>query len=161
MDPEVRPSARSFFAMTYHADSDRVIVWGGAARSHRSGVWAYDFNADAWEELTTGEVTVVGASSSMVYVAETDKIVLVGASINAEDANSETWTYNYQSDAWGKAYKTAVGAKHRHAMAYSTRANRIVLFGGGPEAGLYAPNTNETWIYDPSAGSWENVTANP
>lgn len=161
MDPEVRPSARSGFGITYHADSDRVLVWGGSARSHRFSVWAYDFNADAWEELTTSEVTVVGEFSSMAYVAETGKVVLVGAGISPEGQNSETWTYNYQNNSWSKAYKTSVGAKHRHAMAYNTRANRIVLFGGGPMGGAYNPNTDETWIYDPSAGSWENVSSNP
>jgi len=42
-------------------------------------------------------------------------------------------------------------------MAYDSRADRVILFGGraGP-ADFYS---NETWAYDPSANMWTNMTA--
>ncbi|HLF06332.1 MAG TPA: kelch repeat-containing protein, partial [Thermoplasmata archaeon] len=39
------------------------------------------------------------------------------------------------------------------AMAYDEAASVVVLFGGGG-----TPRRNDTWIFDPSTGKWQNVT---
>ena len=154
MEPELVPLGRNYHAMAYDSDSDRVIMWGGHTRPHKASVWSYDYNTDTWEELETSGAPEVGNYSSMVYVPETGKMVLFGGVDGDEVAHNDTWAYNYENNTWHKDYKTPVDARGWQAMTYITGANRIIIFGGGPDRNHY---TDELWVYDPTARTWESM----
>ena len=50
---------------------------------------------------------------------------------------------------------TAPSERAWHAMAYDSAADKIVLFGGGPDK---LNPTDETWIYDPQTNEWTDMT---
>ena len=43
-------------------------------------------------------------------------------------------------------------------MAYSSAADKIVLFGGVISASFPDFTSHETWIFDPDTNEWTNVT---
>ncbi|MHA2320463.1 MAG: Kelch repeat-containing protein [Candidatus Thorarchaeota archaeon] len=70
MSPSIAPPARFAHKMAYDSESDRVILFGGAidSLSFFSDTWAYDFNSDTWENLTTiGSPSARGVHSMAVW----------------------------------------------------------------------------------------------
>ena len=67
----------------------------------------------------------------------------------------DTWAYHLETNTWTELDPDAPPSERGwHAMAYSTAAGQIVLFGGGPSRQQY---TDETWIYNPAANTWTNI----
>ena len=50
---------------------------------------------------------------------------------------------------------SAPSGRFWHSMAYDLKADKLVLFGGGSD---WDYPTNETWLYDPQANTWINMT---
>jgi N-acetylneuraminic acid mutarotase len=157
MDPEVSPSGRDYFAMTYDAGSDRVILFGGAAEPIAGDTWSYDYNTDTWEELQPAEAPAPREYSAMVYDAGSDRVILFGGE-NESKANvvNDIWAYDFDSNTWTEL-EPDVSPSERgwHAMVYSTKAKQVVVLGGGRSRQTY---TDETWTYDSAADTWTNLT---
>jgi len=81
--------------MAYHAKADRVIMFGGGFdyRSEEDHhVWAYDLNANTWEQMGAAEgVPLEG--SKMAYDAESNLMVLYGGGsfMGGGGGGSSTW----------------------------------------------------------------------
>jgi N-acetylneuraminic acid mutarotase len=167
MQPQVSPPARINHSMVYHAEADRVIVWGGRPRAHVSDVriWTYDYDADSWTPLEPeGGPARRLAYTAVVYHPPSGRILLFGG-IGAEAVTSsqfkfaETWSYDLETNAWTLLEPSPYpSARCGHAMAYSSTANKIVLFGGVINAPFPDFTPHETWIFDPSTNEWANVT---
>jgi hypothetical protein len=158
MAPEVSPLGRYYHTMAYDAESDRVIMFGGAVRhggdKYRRTTWAYDYNADAWEELEPAEVPRGRCSSDMVSDPGSGRIILFGGDGGVH--LNDTWAFQFGTNTWTELEPDGPPSQRAmHALAYNSKAGRIVLFGGGP---LGSPLTDETWIYDPAANTWENLS---
>ncbi|MFW9964070.1 MAG: Kelch repeat-containing protein [Candidatus Sifarchaeia archaeon] len=68
--PSTSPSARSRHGSAYDWESDRVVIYGGtiggfSSSSHVSSgkTWAYDLNANAWEEINFPPATTTTTST--------------------------------------------------------------------------------------------------
>lgn len=151
MSPKVSPSGRNWHRMVYDAKRDRIVLFGGDGADN--GVWAYDYDTDTWESL--GAVGAPGPRSyhDMVYDGRVERIVLFGgADVPSENPNNDTWEYDLGANTWTKlAPKASPSPRGWHAMAYSSRPDRIVLFGGGPDRNHY---TRETWVLDLGNNTW-------
>lgn len=161
MKPQSSPPGRNFQAMTYDSKADRVLVWGGLntfGTPVDESVWAYDYNANSWQEIKHGEPYPRGRDYPvMVYDQAADRTILFGGSIGGD----ETWGYDYNSNTWTKLEPaTAPGETSRHAMVYAVVANRVILFGGQAGSEMF-DFRNETWAYDSDKVTWTNVTAQP
>jgi Galactose oxidase, central domain len=99
----------------------------------------------------------------MVYDAKADRTILYGGQGQGE----ETWAYDYNTNAWTQLTPpgTVPGDLSKHAMAYSTAANRVILFGGRRSSSGGASSTNlgfgETWTYDLNTNTWTKVISQP
>jgi outer membrane lipoprotein-sorting protein len=153
MEPAVSPPGRSNHAMAYDAGSDRVILWGGTGpvKVDVSSVWAYDYDADMWEELESSAAPSPIGGGAMAYDGVADRIILY--------AGTELWAFDYDSNAWTQVSDSPTPGQLLYlAMVHSDEADRVIAFGGGSdEFGA----TNKTWVYDLNTDTWTDVTTNP
>lgn len=157
MDPAQSPTPRNYSAMAYDAGSDRVILFGGAPASGVLGdTWAYDYDGDAWTELSPSTSPPARTYSGMVYDPKRDLIVLFGGSEDTETAAlSDVWEFDLESNRWTDVSPPdGPGVRAWHAMAYDEETGTIVVFGGGESRSAY---TAETWLLDPTSAIWKQA----
>ena len=161
MDPAVHPGDRNYQNMTYIPSIDRVILFGGDSfRPPVSETWLYDYNTDSWTQVNVVNTPPDLYYGSMVYVSSIDRVILFGG-VNAKtgDFLGETWSFNPVSMDWENlAPAVSPGPRAWHAMAYDSRADKVILFGGGAGKDAW---TNETWSYDPKTNTWTDLTQGP
>jgi hypothetical protein len=160
MKPSTSPPGRNYHAMAYDARADRVLVWGSDSDTPvDKSIWSYDFNTNTWQEMKPGEgaYPVSRDYPVMAYDVESDRTILYGGI----PLGDETWAYAYKTNTWTKLEPSTVpGQLSRHAIVYSTAAERVILFGGqvGSTRDKYS---GETWAYDFNTNTWTNVTPHP
>ena len=160
MKPSTSPPRRNFNAMAYDAASDRVLVWGCySVHPDDVSIWSYDFNTNTWQEKKPGEGVhpLSRDYTVMTYDVESDRTILYGG----VPLGDETWAYAYKTNTWTKLEPSTVPSKlSRHAIVYSTAADRVILF-GGLIGSLQDEHSGETWAYDFNTNTWANMTSNP
>jgi len=157
MEPAKSPTPRNYSAMAYDAGSDRVILFGGAPASGVLGdTWAYNYDNDAWTELTPAASPPPRTYSGTVYDPQRDRMVLFGGSADQETASlGDVWEYDLESNRWTDVSPPGgPGARAWHAMACDGESGLIVVFGGGESRSGY---TAETWLLDATARSWRQA----
>jgi N-acetylneuraminic acid mutarotase len=151
MSPEVSPPGRKDHAMAYDAESDRVVLWGGGGISpiDVGGVWAYDLNANTWEELESNDMPRPKKGAAMVYDALNDRILLY--------FQKEFWSYDYNNNQWKLLSDSPAPMELLfHSLVYDSSNDLILNFGGGPDP-IMDTLTKHTWIYDPESDEWSEV----
>jgi N-acetylneuraminic acid mutarotase len=162
MKPSTSPPGRNYQAMTYDSKADRVLVFGGLDLMGNTidiSVWSYNFNNNTWQEKIPGETNPGGRDyPAMVYDAESERTIQFGG---VPYGGNETWVYDYKTNTWTNPEPDPhPSMRSRHAMAYSTVADRVILFGGQLGAAEFK-YTGETWSYDLNTNTWTNVTPQP
>lgn len=153
MDPERSPSPRNFAAMAYDPASDRVILFGGAPAGGSVGdTWAYNYDRDAWTEMSPLIAPEARTYTSMVYDSLSDRMLIFGGSEDWESAQlGDTWVYDFGTNTWDPVEVEGPSPRGWHAMAFDIEREVAVLFGGGPSRDEY---TAETWLFDPKTSRW-------
>jgi hypothetical protein len=133
---------------------------------------------DGASERSTAAVTtttlpgVVGYPEARAFAqmetVEPGRMVMIGGveitrSMQGGTLFEETWVYDVTSDTW----RDVTGGimfepRHGSAVAYDTRSEVLVLFGGGASSPRWcgtgpmcaSPALDDTWIYDPHTNSW-------
>lgn len=158
MAPTVAPEARNSHGLTYDAQADRVILFGGGdVFVDFSGTWAYDYGKNAWAERKPANEPSARAYTSLAYDRETGVTVLFGGVdyFESTQGGDETWTYNFKENDWTlKHPPLAPSARGWHDMAYSEHANAVVLFGGGSDRDHF---TDENWMYRTDSDRWVQI----
>jgi N-acetylneuraminic acid mutarotase len=164
MNPSVHPSARAYHTMTYDAESDRVILFGGGEPGSMPSykkifneTWAYDYNSNTWTSMHPENPPSVRVYTDMSYDVESDRIILFGggtSSFGQENIDSsgsnETWIYDFNSDTWTNIdTKNNPSPRKKHVVCYDRESDNIVLFGGAvfTERGYIKSWDNETWTF--------------
>jgi N-acetylneuraminic acid mutarotase len=71
----------------------------------------------------------------------------------------DTWALDLATNTWTELYPDTHPSKRGwHAMVYNSKAEQVILFGGGRSRTRF---TDETWIYDPAANTWTSVAPSP
>ena len=157
MSPATAPSGRAGHAMAYHSGSDRVILFGGetapGSNVLNDETWAYDLNANTWENRNPSPRPSARFAHAMAYDADSERAILFGG-WTGTGQSKETWAYDYNANTWtNKAPTTSPSVGVFVNMAYDASADRIVLFGGGTDRFL-AGAPDETWAYDFDSNTW-------
>jgi N-acetylneuraminic acid mutarotase len=165
MNPSNAPSARYFPSMAYDEESDRVVLFGGRSDGDKiPDTWAYDYNADSWQELTPTTQPSWRRGHYTTYDSESDSIVLFGGSDISDVAQEDTWLFDYNSNTWTQVNPAnSPSARLRHNMVYDEESDIILSF-GGTDMGYYAGNiitTDTTWAYDTNANNWTEMSSAP
>ncbi len=162
MNPKLSPSARMYFAMTYDAENDKVILWGGRKKDPITDnmVWIYDYNEDSWElkENIGGPEKPLTYSVMVNRINSKDNIIFGGAileSVYKGTLTNETWSYNLTQNKWNRlSPEVSPPPMADHNMAYDAKRNSIILFGG--ELGTLYSNklSGDLWIFNSGINSW-------
>lgn len=89
---------------------------------------------------------------AMAYDSESKVVILFGG-ITSTGYTDETWAYDYDTNEWTNMNpSTRPQARARHAMAYDSESDMVILFGGTTSTGY----NDETWAYDYDTNSWKN-----
>ncbi len=158
MNPAEAPSPRQGAGMAYDAESDRVVLFGGARPELSDATWVYDFNTNTWTEMNpeTSPSSRVSVPGAMVYDAESDRVVLFGGRVGDilpggvidDVVDDETWTYDFNSNTWMKMEpETRPSPRTEPGMAYDAESDRVIVFGG-------VPQNDDTWAYDLNTNTW-------
>jgi hypothetical protein len=141
MSPETSPGPRAYAAATYDPVADRVLVFSGDGVDIDIGisVWAYDVDADVWEERPAPEVGPAQLWDAMLtYVPELDLSLLIGGEgpITREIAEGVSateiewspyvWAYNAAENVWLTRTDLEWGLS-AHAAAFDEQTGRIVV----------------------------------
>ncbi len=164
MNPAKHPAGRNWGQMAYIPTIDRVLLfsgWSGDAtlmNEPTGDTWLYDYNHDTWEQLGPSSVPARRHFASMVYMSSVDRVLLYGGRTREGGPFlGDLWTFNPTTRDWEELHPaTDPGERGMYGMTYDSKADKVVLFGGGPNSA--GPYTDETWLYDPQANTWTNVT---
>jgi len=157
MKPPSVPKGRSDAELAYDVESDRVILFGGGADDIFWGdEWAYDYNMNTWMEIAKGPNNRFG--TSIAYDAQSDRIILFGGwGMNMGGfLFNDTWAYDFNSDTWTEMKpSTSPPTRNNHAMAYDSKADRVLVWGGTDLDGK--PVDFSIWSYDFNTNIWQEM----
>lgn len=154
MRPAVAPSERHYPAMVYDAESDLIVLFGGALpRGRLSGeTWTYNVDTDTWKEMRPGNAPSPRSSwAGAVYDPVGDRVILHGGWIGDRDA-ADTWAYDVNANTWTKL---AEDGPRGSSLVYDGLNRRVLAFGGAPEPGR---RSADMWIFKLGANTWEQLT---
>ena len=166
------PAARSGAAMVYDSARGKIVLFGGRAGSglNYDDTWEWDPTTGAWLDLTAGGTYPSGRGQhGMVYEKSTGNILLFGggrADPNSNDGTgvslslSDTWEYDPVNHVWTQSKATGPSARHDSALVWDGTRKKAVLFGGLQTDIQGAPGIpkQDTWEWDPAAGTWTERT---
>ena len=161
MQPKSSPPGSNYIQMTYDAKSDRVLMFGACGGMGvvwgDDNVWAYDYKANTWTIQKPTVSPIMRDYGAMAYDPAMDRAFLFGGATADDIATpfDDLWSYDYASQTWEQIkFTSGPSARGWHTMTYSTKSDRIILIGGGPDKDSF---TNEVWIFDPNAKTWTQV----
>ncbi|MHA2142769.1 MAG: Kelch repeat-containing protein [Candidatus Thorarchaeota archaeon] len=169
MSPSIAPPVSFTHKMAYDWESDRVILFGGfkgggltlAPSNYIGDTWAYDFNSDTWENLTTTGNPSARGVPSLTYDGESDRVVLFGGSM-ASNTYDDTWLFDYNTLTWQEmSPTTSPSARTRHGSAYDSESDQVIIYGGARNGFNSQTQVTETqgktWAYDVNTNTWEEI----
>lgn len=144
------PGWRTLPALAFDSKRGRMVLFGGRhkfaqrqyADTATTDTWEWD--GARWQRMnvnTPGRVD----HHAMAYDEARGVIVMQGGGDGADVRDGSTWTYD--GTAWTRVADASSGPGTRvhHAMAYDSRRQRVVLFGGfAPNA----PRSPDVWEWD-------------
>ena len=150
--------------MTYDSESDRCILFGGyfiypyddpQEEYYSRATWAYDYNTNTWENITTTIRPTYRYDHAMAYDSESDRVILFGGWTYGDGGihQDETWSFDYNTKAWENMNPTYSPKRIAHQMVYDSESDRMILFGG-----IFVPDLstfyNTILIYDYNTNNW-------
>ncbi len=156
--PPIRRNATMVFD-TVHNNS---LLFGGqhgpGNGSARGDTWTW--NGTTWTQVTTAISPSPRYLHGLAFDASRGRAVLFGGTNDASsDFNGETWEFDGFN--WNQVYTThAPVGRFGHAMFFDANSQRVVLFGGRTGAST-ADQSSETWLYDGSDWTMQNLSVSP
>ena len=149
------PTQRMMTAAAFDSRRHRLVVFGGTG--HRNGsrygdTWEWD--GQAWHER---DARTPGARDhhAMAYDAARGTVVMYGG-WNADHTEFPVDTWTWDGETWSRRPDGPnPGQRGHHAMAYDSKRQRVVLYGGIARDGALA--ADDVWEWDGAA--WSAIKA--
>jgi len=169
-----KPAVRSGAGMVFDSTRNKFVLFGGRAGSgyNYQDTWEWDPTTGAWTDRTTaGTVPSSRCQGTMVFEKSTGKVLLFGGgrSTNGDTSGlsmslsfGDTWEWDATTGAWSQRTVTAGPAgRYDASMVWDSTRNLAVLFGGmeKDDATVDGIPKQDTWEWDPAAGTWTERTA--
>jgi len=161
------PPARDSATMAYDAATGNMVLFGGATTTGTNlcetclnDTWVW--NGNSWTEEFPAASPPARIDASMAYDAATGNVVLFGG-VDASGGTfvdlDDTWVWN--GSTWTEEFPvTSPSARGSASMAYDAATGNVVLFGGIGSSGGQ-PYLNDTWVWNGSTWTEENLTNLP
>jgi hypothetical protein len=174
--PKTQPEARARGMLAYDNESDRTILLGGVLNGGSAdeellyGCWAYNLNANLWnnvgwdwQEVTPANSPGTRTGSPLTYDIKADRMVIFSGWADLHSGGSrynDTWTYDYDTDSWTNMSPAVMPeGRGAHSMAYSESDDLLVMFGG--VTGYQQSHDDfraDTWTYNLNTNTWTNMS---
>jgi hypothetical protein len=180
------PDPRSMGRLAFDERATSVLLLGGQtilspAAELMDVAWRFDPLTRLWRPLAWLDDLVPRTGHAMTYVDSVPAILVFGGAGGlptiscpagsgrvvtplycTREVSDEMWLVDLSAATVTEVdFEAGPPARSGHAMAYDPAADRVVLFGG--HSGAVPPNRplgeylDDTWVYDPSAGTWHEV----
>ena len=156
IETESTPQPRTFAALTYDSENDRLVLFGGSkvlfgkgpdAQNLLNDTW--QFKNDQWEKLITNNAPSPRAEAVMVYDKSRGAIVLFGG-YKIQNGNyiklQDTWEFHHNN--WHLVATDGPSGRHGVSLAYHTADKSVILFGGSTIDKQYGKSKGETWKWN-------------
>ncbi|MFX1398425.1 MAG: Kelch repeat-containing protein [Promethearchaeota archaeon] len=144
MNPLTRPNSDFLHAMTYDPINDKLILFGGYVENiydpysgefteiNSDETWVYDVETNNWTNMNPITSPPERKEHAMVFDTKRGKSILFGGS-NESIYYDDTWVYDLTTNEWLELNTPSrPSGRLRHAMAYDSKRDKLVLFGGYP-----------------------------
>jgi N-acetylneuraminic acid mutarotase len=131
-----------------------VTVSAGALTSE---VGSY-VSEDGWIPASESVSPPARMDHDLVFAGPASRIVTFGGQTDFGTTSflDDTWSYDPAADLWTDlAPQGSPSPRSGYGLAYDSRSDRVVLFGGATSTG----GSGETWIYTPGPGGWTRSTS--
>jgi N-acetylneuraminic acid mutarotase len=156
------PAPRAYHEMVYDSESDVIILTHGQFSwpdSLPEETWAYSVNSNIWTNKITSTKPRGVAGHAIAYDSKNDVIIMFGGGYDVDKSTSETWVYDYNSNAWeNKTPSLSPPARVGHEMVYDVQSERLILVGGRQDLLQNSLFYNDVWSYNYESNTWTNVT---
>src|SRR5437867_4766481 len=164
LHPAGHPDATQLLRAAYDSGSRQTILFGGLIgtypnAAYSSGTWGYDFSSNTWTNLSPTDHPSERRSPGMTYDAQSARTILFGGLTVSYTYDNETWAYDAAQNQWtNMSPGVAPPGRRSPGMAYDSKADRMIMFGGYNP--FWDPNNplNDTWAYDFDTNTWTNMT---
>ena len=143
------PGARGYAAMAYDSNRGRTVLFGGSGSL--ADTWEWD--GENWTQMADSGPPGREAAA-MAYDAQRNQTVLFGGGATTAGVShimGDTWSWDGRN--WTQLADSGPLPRTSFAMAYDSKRQRIVLFGGQTDV-LAA----DTWQWDGAAWTRAAVT---
>jgi len=114
---------------------------------------------NTWVDKTTTIAPPVRGNAPMVYDSRNRVVVLFGGGSFWTQYNNylgDTWVYSVDTNTWTEMNPSpAPSSRTFHGLAYDSRAEVVVLFGGVHNT--YEGALGDTWIYNVKTNTWTQM----
>lgn len=155
------PPARAAHSIAYDAGRGRIVLFGGqTGPSALADTWEWDGNA--WTKLEPKSFPPGRVAHALVYDRKRKRVILFGGT---DFATKQTFndTWEWDGETWTPINTaSAPEGRFHHTMAFDSKRNRVVLFGGNAavpplnSAKFKAGQRGDTWEFD--GKDWKAVT---
>jgi hypothetical protein len=154
-DTVTGPGGLVHHAMAYDSRRQRVVLFGGFAPGRPPAGETWEWDGQRWSRIATDGP---GARTHlrMAYDPVRQVTVLFGGGIGTGSSSTspqDTWTWD--GTRWERRAIDGPPPRWGHAMAYDTRRQRVILFGGSRAVRPFG-NLDDIWEWD--GDRWLQVT---
>jgi len=159
--PGAAPAGRGFHSAVYASLTNSMIVFGGDLSvgncfDETNDVWVLAHangtgGTPAWTQLSSqGIPPTVRDFHTAVYDGENNRMIVFGGRLECSSANAEVWVLANANGVggtpiWAQLSPGAGAApvpRAGHSAVYDSSNNRMIIFGGGADAGFL----NDVWV---------------
>jgi len=136
VDPGSAPEIRSRETLVADPTRDRLIELG-APDAHP---WVLDFGEDRWQQLQPAGSAPAPRSDHTAMLDGPRSRMIVCAGSNGGAILSDLWSLTFEPLEWSPIVTSgpSPGARTGHSAVYDAARQRMLLFGGGSDADVYA-----------------------
>ena len=148
------PPARCCGAMTYDADTDATVLFGGGISGVAfSDTWVFSAKTGGWSQLSPANSPPATSGGGFAYDPTTKTAVLFGGNPGNFVYVNDTWIWD--GTTWTQQFppvSPSARAFNTQPMAFDLASGTVVLFGGFANGGSSV--LGDTWIWDGRAKRW-------
>ena len=151
---DIGPAARWCPAMVYDSTRARMLLFGGATDTGAGFADTWEWDGENWTQLED-----IGPQArwghGMAYDKDRQRVVLFGGTADHGGAANHTRvslndTWEWDGGSWTQMADTGPATRYGVTLAYDSRRQRTVLFGGEIAGTKNQPEAllSDTWIWD-------------
>ncbi|MCX5976255.1 MAG: hypothetical protein NTV33_05375 [Coprothermobacterota bacterium] len=160
LDPINPPPARTYAALSYDAQSDKVLLFGGyTGQISLDDTWLYDVSTNVWEQITPLQGPAPRAGHVMTCAPAVGGALLYGGrDLASAVAYHETYLFDFTARQWTLLpIEGSPSACYFAGLAWDWQGGRLVFFGGVFGEAKGWGSSNETWVSDQSLHAWRRL----